>query len=127
MQMHISSVNNPSTEKVVSNMRRFADLGLKVYITEFDVNMHDSKGSDKEKERRQAEIYADMLKACLQVGPKICPNFGFLGLIDRQSWYNGIGLDDADPLLFRSDYAPKQAFFAIRDTFQNYKPTSGGR
>ncbi|HMS50347.1 MAG TPA: endo-1,4-beta-xylanase [Candidatus Saccharibacteria bacterium] len=127
MQMHISSVNNPSTEKVVSNMRRFADLGLNVYITEFDVNMHDSKGSDKEKERRQAEIYADMLKACLQVGPKTCPNFGFLGLVDRQSWYNGIGLDDADPLLFRSDYTPKQAFFAVRETLQDYKPTSRSR
>ncbi len=119
MQMHISSSNAPSTEKVVSNMRRFADLGLKIYITEFDVNMHDAEGSDEEKDARQAEIYTDMLEACLEVGPKVCPNFGFLGLVDRQSWYNGIGLDDADPLLFRSDYTPKPAFFAIRDALEN--------
>jgi GH35 family endo-1,4-beta-xylanase len=59
-----------------------------------------------------------MLRACLQVGPSVCPNFGFLGLVDRQSWYNGIGLDDADPLLFKSDYSPKPAFFAIRDILQ---------
>ena len=119
MQMHISSLNVPSTEKVVSNMRRFANLGLKIYITEFDVNMHDAEGSEKEKDNRQAEIYSQMLQACLEVGPDICPNFGFLGLIDRQSWYNDIGLDDANPLLFRSDYTPKPAFFAIRDTLQN--------
>ncbi len=119
MQMHISSSNPPSTEKVVSNMRRFADLGLKIYITEFDVNMHDFEGSNDQKDSRQAEIYSDMLEACLQVGPEICPNFGFLGLIDRQSWYNGIGLDDADPLLFRSDYTPKPAFFSIRETLKN--------
>lgn len=119
MQMHISSSNPPSKEKVVSNMRRFADLGLKIYITEFDVNMHDAQGSQEEIDTRQAEIYRDMLKACLETGPAICPNFGFLGLIDRQSWYNGIGLDDANPLLFRSDYTPKPAFFAIRETLEN--------
>lgn len=119
MQMHISNSNPPSTEKVVSNMKRFADLGLKIYITEFDVNMHNAAGSEEEKDARQAEIYVDMLNACLQVGPNVCPNFGFLGLIDRQSWYNGIGLDDADPLLFRSDYSPKPSFFAIREALQN--------
>lgn len=119
MQMHISSLNAPSTEKVVSNMRRFAGLGLKIYVTEFDVNMHGVKGNEEEIDNRQAEIYSQMLQACLEVGPDICPNFGFLGLIDRQSWYNGIGLYDANPLLFRSDYTPKPAFFAIRNTLQN--------
>lgn len=119
MQMHISGSDAPSKEKVVSNMQRFAGLGVKIYITEFDVNMHDVEGTDKEKDDRQAEIYSDMLEACLEVGPNLCPNFGFLGLIDRQSWYNGIGLDDADPLLFKSDYTPKPAFFAVRETLQN--------
>jgi endo-1,4-beta-xylanase len=118
MQMHISGNNAPSKEKVVSNMRRFAALGVKIYVTEFDVNMHDTKGSDSEKDARQAEIYSDMLGACLEVGAKICPNFGFLGLVDRQSWYNGIGVDDADPLLFTSDYSPKPAFYAIRSVLE---------
>lgn len=118
MQMHISGVNVPSKEDVVANMRRFADLGLKIYITEFDVNMHDVTASDKDKEAQQAQIYKDMLSACLEVGPEICPNFGYLGLIDRQSWYNGIGLSDADPLLFRDDYTPKPAYYAIREALQ---------
>lgn len=118
MQMHISGTDAPTTEKVVANMRRFADLGIKIYITEFDVNMHDTQGSDEEKDSQQAKIYSDMLRACLEVGSNVCPNFGFLGLIDRQSWYNGIGLDDANPLLFRSDYTPKPAFFSIRDTLE---------
>ena len=114
MQMHISGTNAPTKEKVVSNMRRLSTLGIKIYVTEFDVNMHDVKGSDKDKEERQAEIYSDMLGACLEVGPRICPNFGFLGLVDRQSWYNGLGIHDANPLLFRDDYSPKPAFYAIR-------------
>lgn len=114
MQMHISGDSAPPKEKVVKNMKRFSDLGLKIYITEFDVNMHDVKASKKEKEQLQAKIYGEMLGACLEVGPNVCPNFGFLGLIDRQSWYNGIGLEDADPLLFDDDYKPKPAFFEVR-------------
>ena len=118
MQMHISGTNAPTKEKVVANMKRFADLGIKVYVTEFDVNMHDVKGSDKEKENRQAQIYGDMLGACLEVGPKLCPNFGFLGLIDRQSWYNGLGIHDANALMFYDDYTPKPAFYAVRATLE---------
>jgi len=97
------SNNAPSKDEVVKNMKRFAGIGMRIYVTEFDVNMHDSVGTDDERDERQAQIYSDMLSACLEVGAEICPNFGFLGLIDRQSWYNGIGLEDADPLLFRSD------------------------
>lgn len=119
MQMHISGSNHPTRDEVVKNMKRFADLGLKVYVTEFDVNMHDVEGADAEKDTLQADIYRDMLGACLDAGASVCSNFGFLGLIDRQSWYNGLGIDDADPLLFRSDYTPKPAFYAVRDVLSN--------
>lgn len=118
MQMHIDSSNAPSKQNVVTNMRRFADLGLKIYITEFDVNMHDFKGSKEERDQRQAQIYSDMVGACVEIGPHACPNFGFLGLVDRQSWYNGISIHDAYPLMFNDDYTPKPAFFAVRDALQ---------
>ncbi len=118
MQMHISGNNAPLKDEVVANMRRFGELGVKIYVTEFDVNMHNYPAGNDERDKKQAEIYSDMLGACLKVGRDICPNFGFLGLVDRQSWYNGIGLDDANPLLFTSDYTPKPAFFAIRKTLE---------
>lgn len=119
MQMHISGTNVPTKEKVVANMRRLANLGITVYVTEFDVNMHGTSGTKKTRYEKQAEIYREMLGACLEVGPNICPNFGFLGLVDRQSWYNDIGLHDADPLLFYDDYTPKPAFFAVRKTLED--------
>lgn len=118
MQMHIDATNAPSKENVVKNMRRFHGLGVKIYITEFDVNMHGIEEDKDKEDQRQAAIYSEMLEACLEVGPDVCPNFGFLGLIDRQSWYRGIGLEDANPLLFNEDYSPKPAFFAIRETLQ---------
>ncbi|MEI6228848.1 MAG: endo-1,4-beta-xylanase [Candidatus Saccharibacteria bacterium] len=115
MQMHISGTNYPSREKVVANMKRFAGLGVKVYVTEFDVNMSGATGGLKHRGQLQAQIYSDMLGACLDVGSSICPNFGFLGLTDRQSWYNGLGIHDADPLMFNDNYTPKPAFYAVRD------------
>lgn len=119
MQMHVGGDHPPSKADVVKNMRRFGDLGLKVYITEFDVNMHDVH-QDKDKENQlQAKIYGDMLAACLEVGPHICPSFGFLGLVDRQSWYHGIGIDDANPLMFDDDFKPKLAFFEVRKVLQS--------
>ncbi|HEX5797801.1 MAG TPA: endo-1,4-beta-xylanase [Candidatus Saccharimonadales bacterium] len=118
MQMHLSGDSSPKKEDVVKNMNRFAGLGLKIYITEFDVTM---TGLDKPKEEEnkiQAQIYYDMLSACREVGPEVCPNFGLLGLVDRQSWYNGLGIKDANPLTFEDDYTPKPAFFALRDALK---------
>lgn len=114
MQMHIDAGNAPKRDEVAANMRRFADIGVKVYVTEFDVNMHSIDKSENEENQLQAQIYGDLLGACLDVGSEICPSFGFLGLIDRQSWYKGIGIEDANPLMFNEDYTPKPAFFAVR-------------
>ena len=119
MQMHIGGDKPPSKEKVVKNMKRIGELGLKVYVTEFDVNMHGVKGSKDKKELIQAKIYGDMLSACLEVGAKTCPNFGYLGLTDRQTWYHGIGIDDGNPLMFDDDFNPKQAFFQVRKALEN--------
>lgn len=118
MQMHLDGSNPPTQEAVVKNMRRFSDLGLTVYITEFDVNMHGMEKDKGEEDQIQAGIYKDMMEACLEVGSRICPNFGFLGLIDRQSWYRGIGMEDANPLMFNEDYSPKPAYFAVRDALE---------
>jgi len=115
MQMHLDGSNPPSKEAVKTNMRRFADLGLKIYITEFDVNMHDLYLPEEEEFVIQAKVYRDMVEACLEVGNDICKDFGLLGITDKQSWYRGIGINDAIPLSFDKNYNPKPAFFAIRD------------
>jgi endo-1,4-beta-xylanase len=119
MQMHIDAANAPTKDKIISNMKRFNELGVKIYITEFDVSMHNVKNDKDDEDQQQAKIYSEMLSACLEVGSGTCPNFGFLGLIDRQSWYRGIGQADANPLLFNQDYSPKPAFFAIRKTLES--------
>jgi endo-1,4-beta-xylanase len=119
MQMHIDGTNSVSREEAANTMRHFAELGVRVYVTEFDVNMHSFEGSTEERDQKQADVYYDLVKACVDVGAQICPNFGFLGLVDRQSWYSGIGQDDAEPLMFKDDYTPKPAFFSVRKAFED--------
>ena len=118
LQMHIDGQSAASKEEVVKNMERFKKLGVEVYVTEFDVNMSNVDLEGEELYQKQATIYADMMNACLDVGADVCPSFSYLGLVDRQSWYKGIGVEDGQPLMFLDDYTPKPAFFATRDALQ---------
>lgn len=113
MQMHIDASKRPSKNEVISNMQRFGKLGVSVYVTEFDVNLNSTLGSTDYKNRLQAEIYHDMMRACIE--SKVCPSFSILGITDKETWYNYIGSKNANPLPFDRNYNPKPAYYALYD------------
>lgn len=115
MQMHIDGTHPPTKDEVKSNMKRFHDLGLDIYITEFDVNMNDVKASPKSKDEIQANIYYEMARACVE-SPG-CKSFAMLGITDKETWYSHLGLPDPRPLPFDKQYKPKPAYFALRRAF----------
>lgn len=115
MQMHIDGTHPPTKDEVVSNMKRFGDLGVEVYVTEFDVNMNDVKAANEDKDKIEADIYYEMARACIE--SKACHSFAILGITDKESWYNHMGLSGARPLPFDKHYNPKPAFFSLRDAF----------
>lgn len=102
---------------IKSNLKRFADLGLELHITELDVgcnymSKYQSSGCLQEYDNdiygasnaeRQAEIYAAVLKACLEV-PK-CSVFEMWGFTD----YTFGSL----PYLFDCNGKPKDAFNSV--------------
>lgn len=112
MQMHIDGGHPPTKDEVASNMRRFADLGLEVYVTEFDINMNDLQTNAKGKDQIQGNIYYEMMRACIE--SEVCHNFAYLGITDSETWYNHIGLKDPRPLMFDKRYQPKPAYFSTR-------------
>lgn len=112
MQMHIDGGHPPTKDEVISNMKRFADLGLGVYVTEFDINMNDLQTNAHGKDQIQANIYYEMMRACIE--SKVCHHFAYLGISDEETWYNHIGLKDPRPLMFDKRYQPKPAFFSTR-------------
>ena len=112
MQMHIGSPNDtPTAAEIAQNMKRIADLGLKIAISEMDVNCCDGYSLDQE-----ATIYHDIVAACAaQTG---CWAITFWGLSDKYSWLNSFGEagcngKPATPLLWNDSYAKKPAYTSV--------------
>jgi endo-1,4-beta-xylanase len=126
MQMHLLGVRGNCGEEAVSEvmetMRKFSDLGVRIYITEFDVNLHNQPGTEEQKLALEADIYRDMMKACVQ--SNVCDSFTTWGVADSTSWLTCDDIWcpymylDASPLLFDMQLNPKPAYFAIKDALR---------
>ena len=121
------AINEPSQEQLDSTIGRFAELGLKLQITELDIsvypkehNARERKEEDnntaftEEKERRQMEVY----KRCFSVFRKyknVLYGVTFWNISDRSSWLDNFpvrGRKDY-PLLFDVNMLPKKAFWEV--------------
>jgi endo-1,4-beta-xylanase len=80
--------------------------------------MKDVPGTQEERYAKQAEIYKEMLEACLESG--VCKSFTVWGIgdkyswIETQEWYSEYS-PEGIPTLFDDNLKPKPAYFAIRD------------
>jgi endo-1,4-beta-xylanase len=116
MQMHIDGQGPPTMQAVTANMQRFGALGIGVYVTELDVNMTSVTGTEDYRMQKEATIYHDMARACIE--SKVCHSFNMLGLTDKESWYVELGLKTSEPLTFDKRYNPKPAWYALYDAFK---------
>lgn len=130
MQMHLllkfSSQIPPKKQDVLDTIRKFGELGVKVYVTEFDVDVHRVPGNQQERWTYQANLYQDMLEACLESG--VCTSLATWGVSDSTSWITCeykwcVQVPDADPLMFDKDFNPKPAYFVVRDVLLRYAKT----
>jgi endo-1,4-beta-xylanase len=115
LQMHLKGTTPPSKPDVIAAMQSY---GLPVYVTEFDVDMHGVGGSQEQRFAKQAQIYKDMLEACLE--SHVCNHFVFFATGDRFSYWEDPSVQyysgpDADPTMFDDNLDPKPAYFAVRD------------
>jgi endo-1,4-beta-xylanase len=127
MQMHLllpwNSPIRPTKQSVIETMQRFAELGVTVYITEFDINLQWMDGSQEERWEFQAQLYADMVSACIESG--VCTSITFWGVSDSTSWLSCnewdwcLNYPQSEPLLFDRDFLPKPAYFSILDVLDS--------
>ncbi|MGK7924178.1 MAG: endo-1,4-beta-xylanase [Spirulina sp.] len=111
LQMHVSVESPPNPQNVAENMRRLANLGLAVQISEMDVRIEQpSREGDYE---RQARVYQSMLSACLVA--ENCNTFVTWGFSDRHSWIPGFFKGWGEALLFDRDYQPKPAYYGLQE------------
>lgn len=133
-------INGPPTEEIEKTIKEFAALGLKVSITELDVDVLPSRGpagnadisrSEKggnemnpytkgfpdEMQEKLAKRYADIFEVYVRNNKSI-DRVTFWGLDDGHSWLNGFPVRGRTnyALLFDREMKPKPAFFAVLKT-----------
>ncbi len=110
IQAHELTVRPPSRDKIEAALQEYADLGLDVGITELDVGIY--LPSSPEKLDEQANVYTNVLDACLAVTR--CRTFVTWGFTDRYSWIPGELPGFGDALPFDRSYQPKPALTSLR-------------
>ena len=120
LQMHIS-VENPPVSRIEETIQMFAELGLKVLVTEMDVSVYESEKEERKEYtpellEKQAQRYKELFE-CF----KRCAQKGWLtdvvlwGTQDHLSWKNNFPVKERTdiPLLFDKNGKAKPAFHKI--------------
>jgi GH35 family endo-1,4-beta-xylanase len=133
-QAHIDPINEPFRFKdelestwtgpnsITANFQRFADLGLNLYITEFDVRMR--KGTTPypnltaAEGAKQRNIYSRMLKLALD--QPAFDAFKHWDFTDRGSWLHPFGTDYYFPAPFNMESDAKEAYYGLQQTLKNF-------
>jgi endo-1,4-beta-xylanase len=104
--------------KLTADLQRFANLGLKVAITEADVrtfvnNATDQVPTDQLATLAQPYEFSEMLKACLAV--RSCISFTAWGFGDANSWIPGFFTGEGYATLYDVNLNPKAAYTALQE------------
>jgi endo-1,4-beta-xylanase len=130
-------LNRPSIEEIEKTIKEFSALGLKVMITELDVDVLPSRGPagnadigrreqgnsatnpyttglPDDVQQKLAKRYADIFKVYVR-HQKSVTRVTFWGVNDGQSWLNGFPIRGRTnhALLFDREFKPKPAFFEV--------------
>ncbi len=114
LQMHVSANSRPSDANIAANLRRLADLGLLVNISEMDVKISSVSGTLASRLDAQKSAYHAIVGLCV-MEPR-CDGVTFWGITDAHSWISNSGTDG--PLLFDATYAAKPAYTGVIDAFR---------
>jgi GH35 family endo-1,4-beta-xylanase len=118
MQCHFDLDTMPELGSMYANMQRFAELGLRIHLTEFDIRM--STPATPAKLARQAKAYADIFRLALTV-PAV-ESITFWNLSDIHSWVPSVHTGYGAAHLWDENFQPKPAYFAIADALKAGPP-----
>ena len=121
------SVFEPTREVLEATLSRFAQLGVKVQITELDVSVYPKEHNRRERrpgdedvaytpEREQRQI--EMYKMCFELFRKYksaISSVTFWNISDRASWLDNFPVPGRKdyPLLFDKDLQPKKVYWEV--------------
>jgi endo-1,4-beta-xylanase len=113
------SVNDPSEDALITSIKKFSSLGLKVQITELDISVYSSKDKDVNDagftpEREQMEQYTKVFKIFRDY-KQYLTGVTFWNVSDRYSWLDNFPVRGRKnyPLLFDSNLLPKKVYWKV--------------
>jgi endo-1,4-beta-xylanase len=115
------SMHEITNGQIDSTLLRFAELGLKVQVTELDLKVQyngprarqDSvPGYTAEREKLQTEQY-EMIFKLFRKYKNVISAVTFWNVSDKYSWLDRRGGGKAYPLLFDTTYQPKKAYWNV--------------
>lgn len=115
-QCHFTTSNPPNLTRLANNFKRFADLGLAIYITELDVRVAQGMGDDPTERSKQAAIFWGVVHTALM--QPACRNIQFWGITDKYA-SNEAHYLGRDPNMLDDSMAAKSAFWAVRDLLRD--------
>ena len=101
-QCHLTT-GQLNAKRLKDNLKRYADLGLEVAVTELDIAQYNP--NDPNAARIQAEDYCAAVMAALSV--ENCRTVLVWGLCDPDSWREN------NPLMYDGGVKPKEAYYAV--------------
>nr|3WUB_A Chain A, Endo-1,4-beta-xylanase A [Streptomyces sp.]3WUE_A Chain A, Endo-1,4-beta-xylanase A [Streptomyces sp.] len=107
MQAHLIAGQVPAS--LQENIRRFADLGVDVALTELDIRMTLPRTAAKD--AQQATDYGAVVEACLVVSR--CVGITVWDYTDKYSWVPSVFPGQGAALPWDEDFAKKPAYHAI--------------
>ena len=109
MQSHYNV--NLASATVERSMEMFEEAGAEISVTELDVTVNgaSAEGLTEQQEIAQAQVYAELFQIYRKHADSIA-RVTFWGIDDAHSWRR-----ESFPCLFRRDYSPKQAYYAVID------------
>ncbi|HTQ04504.1 MAG TPA: endo-1,4-beta-xylanase, partial [Polyangiaceae bacterium] len=114
-QMHLDARFPPSEQAIIDNFARFTALGLRVNISELDVQVRNVIDTRANQLALEKQIYHRVVAACAAT-PK-CEAVTTWGYTDKYSWIDTtFGADD--PLEFDENYQRKPAYYGMVDGFE---------
>lgn len=111
LQSHFQS-DNPSLVAVENSIRRYAELGLEIQITELDMDLKDNTEEAFRKQAMRYKRFFTIIKNLKETGVANITNVTFWGLSDDISWLNKPG-QPSYPLLFDNYLVQKPAFWGV--------------
>ncbi|HEX3022669.1 MAG TPA: endo-1,4-beta-xylanase [Lachnospiraceae bacterium] len=114
MQDHMQ-IGYPNILDYQYALKKYAELGLEIQITELDIDAPDDTKETQAKLATRYKVILSLLQKYAREGQAKITNVTFWGLTDDRSWLNRAD-KPSFPLLFDRNLKPKEAFFgALQD------------